>query len=515
MDDNSVDFDGLKGARVLLVEDTPALARTYLGFMRDEPYSVEHVETGGAAKETLSAGGIDLVLLDLRLPDISGQEVLGWIRDQGMTIPVIVITAQGSVGVAVDAMRAGAADFLMKPFAEDRLLVSIRNHLDQSRFLKAAEAEAVVAPHSAPTPEPSTPIEQPKSKPVPQAAYNEAEEGFSGFIGSSVPMRAVYRLINSAAKSNATVFVTGESGTGKEVCSQAIHDNSARAKKKFVAINCAAIPGELMESEIFGHIKGAFTGATGDKQGAARVADGGTLFLDEICEMSLHLQTKLLRFIQTGTFNPVGKPTPETVDVRFICATNRDPLTEVAEGRFREDLYYRLHVVPIHLPPLRARGDDMLLIGKRLLLQYAGEEGKNFTGFSEDAAEAIRAYNWPGNVRQLQNILRNGVVLGDGPELTAAMLRAPVGLAGTSSQGGTPAPAARSVRSPQNNDPAPKPSDLNALAEAIRPMHEVEREAIERAVRLCAGDVRKAAVFLNLSPATIYRKQKQWRAEAT
>jgi DNA-binding NtrC family response regulator len=211
----------------------------------------------------------------------------------------------------------------------------------------------------------------------------------------------------------------------------------------------------------------------------------------------------------------VGKPTPETVDVRFICATNRDPLTEVAEGRFREDLYYRLHVVPIHLPPLRARGDDMLLIGKRLLLQYAGEEGKNFTGFSEDAAEAIRAYNWPGNVRQLQNILRNGVVLGDGPELTAAMLRAPVGLAGTSSQGGTPAPAARSVRSPQNNDPAPKPSDLNALAEAIRPMHEVEREAIERAVRLCAGDVRKAAVFLNLSPATIYRKQKQWRAEAT
>jgi len=430
LSEENIDLGGLKGARVLLVEDTPALARTYLGFMRDELYTVQHVESGGEAKNILSDGEIDLVLLDLRLPDISGQEVLGWMRDQGITIPVIVITAQGSVGVAVDAMRAGAADFLMKPFAEDRLLVSIRNHLDQSRFLKAAESELVA---SAPTP----PALQPSADPAPKASVDDAEdEGFSGFIGSSVPMRAVYRLINSAAKSNATVFITGESGTGKEVCSQAIHDNSQRAKKKFVAINCAAIPGELMESEIFGHIKGAFTGATSDKMGAAKLAHGGTLFLDEICEMSPHLQTKLLRFIQTGTFNPVGQPTPETVDVRFICATNRDPLEEVAAGRFREDLYYRLHVVPIHLPPLRARGDDMLLIGQRLLLQYATEEGKGFTGFSEDAKDAIRAYQWPGNVRQLQNILRNGVVLGDGAELTAAMLRAPVGMAGA--DGGDP-----------------------------------------------------------------------------
>ena len=513
MSDSSSDLATLTGARVLLVEDTPALARTYLGFMRDEPYTVDHVESGGEAKRILSEGEIDLVLLDLRLPDISGQEVLGWMRDQGITIPVIVITAQGSVGVAVDAMRAGAADFLMKPFAEDRLLVSIRNHLDQSRFLKAAESEAITVA--------TMPDTQQKKKAkstqsaAPSAAYDEDAEGYSGFIGSSVSMRAVYRLISSAAKSNATVFVTGESGTGKEVCSQAIHDNSQRSKKKFVAINCAAIPGELMESEIFGHIKGAFTGATSDKLGAAKIANGGTLFLDEICEMSPHLQTKLLRFIQTGTFNPVGQPTPETVDVRFICATNRDPLEEVAAGRFREDLYYRLHVVPIHLPPLRARGDDVLLIGRKLLAQYAEEEGKSFAGFSEDAMDAIRAYQWPGNVRQLQNILRNGVVLGDGPELTAAMLRAPVGLAGSASGGSAPSrPAPANVRVSEGSGSTPNPRDLNALAEAIRPMHEVERDAIERAVGLCAGDVRKAAVFLNLSPATIYRKQKQWRAEA-
>jgi len=508
------DIGGLEDACVMLVEDTPALARTYLGFLRDEPYSVEHVETGGAAKEKLIAGGIDLVLLDLRLPDISGQEVLGWMRDQGISLPVIVITAQGSVGVAVDAMRAGAVDFLMKPFAEERLLVSIRNHLDQSRFLKAAESEAQLTRVSAPEPSSTSKAKKPAE---PMGAFDdEAAEGFSGFIGSSVPMRAVYRLIHSAAKSNATVFVTGESGTGKEVCSQAIHDNSQRAKKKFVAINCAAIPGELMESEIFGHIKGAFTGATSDKQGAAKIAHGGTLFLDEICEMSPHLQTKLLRFIQTGTFNPVGQPTPEQVDVRFICATNRNPLEEVAAGRFREDLYYRLHVVPIHLPPLRARGDDMLLIGHRLLLQYAAEEGKDFTGFSEDAKEAIRAYQWPGNVRQLQNILRNGVVLGEGPELTASMLRAPVGLAGRAQSDDLPTRVAPVVsRAPERAQVAPNPSDLNALAEAIRPMHEVERDAIERAVDMCAGDVRKAAVFLNLSPATIYRKQKQWRSETT
>ncbi len=504
--DDNMDGAALNGARVLLVEDTPALARTYLGFMRDEPYDVIHVDTGAAAKTRLGEGGIDLVLLDLRLPDISGQEVLGWMRGEQMRIPVIVITAQGSVGIAVEAMRAGAADFLMKPFAEDRLLESIRTHLERRQF-----AEAVVATEAAPTAEVTPSPKRGKAPPSPVAA---TADGYSGFIGTSVPMQGVYRLIASAAKSSATVFVTGESGTGKEVCAQAIHDNSARAKAKFVAINCAAIPGELMESEIFGHIKGAFTGATSNKQGAARLADKGTLFLDEICEMSPLLQTKLLRFIQTGTFNPVGQPTAEQVDVRFICATNRDPLEEVAAGRFREDLYYRLHVVPIHLPPLRARGDDVLLIGSHLLQNYAEEEGKDFTGFSEDAKTAIRAYGWPGNVRQLQNILRNGVVLGEGPELTESMLRAPVGRAEAAA---APAPTAHRAPVPSENTPqasAPNPSDLNALAQVIRPMHEVERETIERAVDLCAGDVRKAAVFLNLSPATIYRKQKQWRANA-
>ena len=492
--------ESLANCKVLLVEDTPALARTYKGFLSGEEYAVDHVETGGAAKEALKAGEHDLVLLDLRLPDIPGEDIMTWMRETGIDLPVIVITAQGSVGVAVEAMRAGAVDFLMKPFTEDRLVHSIRTHLDQSRFLKAAVQR----------PPPEAPVRAPKD-------IEPGERNFAGFIGESVPMQAVYRLIRSASASNATVFITGESGTGKEVCANAIHETSARKPKNFVPLNCAAIPGDLMESEIFGHMKGAFTGATSDKIGAAQLADGGTLFLDEICEMSPHLQTKLLRFIQTGSFNPVGKAETITVDTRFICATNRDPLEEVTAGRFREDLYYRLHVIPIEMPALRARDEDIMRIAEGFLRDYAAEEGKELESFSAPAREALLAYGWPGNVRQLQNIIRHAVVFGEGKEVTAAMLRAPIGHASGQQQQGATRPAAPQAqpRAAAPNGAPPDPNDLNALAAAIRPLDDVEREAIENAVGQCGGDVRKAAVFLGVSPATIYRKQKTWRERSS
>lgn len=487
-------------ARILLVEDTPALARTYRAFLASEPYTLDHVESGLAAQEALKNNAYDLVLLDLRLPDISGEDVMAWMRKTGLDVPVIVVTAQGSVGVAVEAMRAGAVDFLMKPFTEDRLVDSTRHHLESRKFLKNAAIEAAAPVQAAPQ-------EQKTSTAAPRQIV-ETGEGLADFIGESLPMRAVYRSVQSASGSNATVFITGESGSGKEVCANAIHKLGPRKNKEFVALNCAAIPGELMESEIFGHVKGAFTGATADKVGAARFADGGTLFLDEICEMAPHLQTKLLRFIQTGSFNPVGQVQPVTVDARFVCATNRDPLAEVVAGRFREDLYYRLHVIPIKLPPLRDRGDDVLRIALHLLRQYGAEEGKVFERIGDDAKAALLAYPWPGNVRQLQNILRHAVVFGDGPELTASMLRDPVGNV-------TSAPRAEASRiAPQSaamNRTAPEPSDLNALSQMIRPLEVVERETIEEAVRLCGNDVRKAAVFLGVSPATIYRKQKTWR----
>ncbi|MDD2867550.1 sigma-54 dependent transcriptional regulator [Neomegalonema sp.] len=483
--------------RILLVEDAAALARTYMGYLRDEPYKVSHVETGAGALEAVRAEEPDLVLLDLKLPDCDGMEVLRQLGESHPGLPAVVITAHGSIGVAVEAMRSGAADFLVKPFGPDRLITAIANHADRRRF-----AQALAAP------------------PVPGTSAPARRAQFEGFVGASDAMQGVYRAIESAARSSATVFVTGESGVGKEVCAQAIHQQSPRRERPFVAINCAAIPGELMESEMFGHVKGAFTGAVADKPGAARLADGGTLFLDEICEMSPHLQTKLLRFVQTGAFNPVGRAAAQHVDVRFVCATNRDPLEEVSAGRFREDLYYRLHVIPIGLPPLRERGDDVLMIADRFVQLYAAEEGRSFKGLAEDARAALLGFGWPGNVRQLQNALRNAVVLNDGAMLTAAMLPALV------RGGGLPArPAAGAVfggHAPQRGreaapaislgeGSAPNPDDLVALSRAIRPLSDLEREAIERAVELCQGDVRKAAVFLGVSPATIYRKQKFWR----
>jgi two-component system repressor protein LuxO len=235
-------------------------------------------------------------------------------------------------------------------------------------------------------------------------------------------MQAVYRTIEGAARSRASVFITGESGTGKELAAEAIHKASPRANKPLVALNCGAIPRDLLESEIFGHVKGAFTGATENRIGAARQADGGTLFLDEIGEMPLEMQVKLLRFVQTGSFQPVGASRPEKVDVRFVCATNRDPLAEVEAGRFREDLYYRLYVVPIELPPLRERGDDVLLIARHFLRQMAKEEDRAFRGFTPETEAAIRRYPWPGNVRQLRNVIANIVVLHDAEWVEARML---------------------------------------------------------------------------------------------
>ncbi|HEC91037.1 MAG TPA: sigma-54-dependent Fis family transcriptional regulator, partial [Alphaproteobacteria bacterium] len=327
---------------------------------------------------------------------------------------------------------------------------------------------------------------------------------YYGFIGSSLSMQAVYRIIDSVSASKATVFITGESGTGKEICAEAIHDNSPRSDKPFIAINCGAIPKDLMESEIFGHAKGSFTGAIADRDGAAKLADGGTLFLDEICEMEQSLQTKLLRFVQTESFQKVGGSKLEKVDIRIICATNRDPQAEVKEGRFREDLFYRLHVVPIHLPPLSEREDDALDIARYFLRQYAREEGKDFEEFSAEAEAAISSYSWPGNVRQLQNAIRNIVVLNDGDEVAGYMLPPPLDavlsgsrdfgtidrVADTGASGGQPA--------------------VGGQAPLIRPLAEVEREVIERAIAICGGNIPKAAQHLGISASTIYRKKTAW-----
>ncbi len=322
--------------RVLLVEDTRSLAVVYEQYLAQDGYEVLRADCGQQALAQLLSSPPPVVLLDLELPDMSGMDILQQITEQQLPCSVVVITAHGSVDVAVEAMRLGAFDFLTKPFDGKRLCATARN------ALKHQQLSSLVA----------------------QYRENFERSSFAGFIGASMPMQAVYRIIESAAPSKATVFITGESGTGKEVCAEAIHQCNPRREQPFIALNCAAIPHDLMESEIFGHVKGSFTGAQGDRKGAASLADGGTLFLDEICEMDLDLQSKLLRFIQTGTLQRVGSGKLETVDVRFVCATNRDPLLEVKAGRFREDLYYRLHVIPLSLPPLRERGEDILLLAR-------------------------------------------------------------------------------------------------------------------------------------------------------
>ncbi|MGD9356686.1 MAG: sigma-54 dependent transcriptional regulator, partial [Chromatiales bacterium] len=282
--------------------------------------------------------------------------------------------------------------------------------------------------------------------------------------------------------------------------------------KPFIALNCAAIPHDLMESEIFGHVKGAFTGAAGNRKGAASLADGGTLFLDELAEMDMDLQSKLLRFIQTGTFQKVGGTEYESVDVRFICATNRDPLQAVADGRLREDLYYRLHVVPVHLPPLRSRGDDILAIAMHFLLKYSQEEDKDFRGFSPEVEIILRNYNWPGNVRQLQNVIRNIVVLNNDTSVTLSHLPPPLNAPLNEMQFHRETGSSSSDRHDTASATSAQRHSPSVTAD-VRPLAIVEKEAIEHAIRVCGDNIPRAAALLEVSPSTIYRKKQAWDRE--
>ncbi len=456
--------------RVLLIEDTVPLAKLYIEFLRGEPLEVVHVTRGGDALANAEERAPDAVVLDLKLPDMEGLDVLRRLRERAPGVSIVIITAHGSIDIAVEAMRLGAFDFIVKPFNADRLNLTLRNALERRTLTRMVEG------------------------------YRKDldRDRFYGFIGGSAEMQAVYRTIESVAASRANVFITGESGTGKEVAAQAIHRASPRRSQPFIALNCAAIPKDLLESEIFGHVKGAFTGASGDRPGAAVLANGGTLFLDEICEMPIDLQSKLLRFVQTGTVVPVGSGQEERVDVRFVAASNRDPLAEVQAGRFREDLYYRLHVIPLALPPLRDRGEDVVQIARVFLADYAREEGKAITGFAPEVEARLRAYDWPGNVRQLQNVVRNVVVLHDGPQVTVAML--PPQLV-------APLPVAAG---PSAVPPA-IPASLAGDDDSVPPLWRMEKDLILRALRLCGDDVPRAALMLEISPSTVYRKLQQWR----
>lgn len=454
----------MTGAPLLLVEDTPSLQLVYESVLTSAGHSVQSADdaaTGLAAFKELMP---PVVLLDLMLPDRDGLDLMHDFLTIKPDTQVIVITANGSINKAVAAMRAGAHEFLVKPFDEARFLSAVDNALSVTR--------------------------------TPSRRAGREDRPPPDFIGRSDAMRGIYRKIRSVGRSMATVFVTGESGTGKEICAQAVHEFSNRANGPFVPLNCGAIPPELLESEVFGHVKGSFAGAISDKEGAAAVADGGTLFLDEICELDLNLQTKLLRFLQTSTIQPVGAARARKVNVRIICATNRDPLLEVRRGRFREDLYYRLHVVPIHMPPLRERGDDVVAIAEAVLTRFALEEEKSFRSLDPEVKALFRKLPWPGNVRQLLNVMRHVVVLNDGPVVTKSML--PIELHHEVER--------RDVEPVERLEP-------HVTLEGLvgRTLAEVERMVIEETIARHGGSVPKAARVLDVAPSTLYRKIESWK----
>jgi DNA-binding NtrC family response regulator len=383
--------------RILVVDDEPGVQESLRMLLKSEG-DVTVAGDADAALREVALATPDLVLLDLVMPGRSGLDLLAELSDRGVRAPVIVLTATNTVNAAVEAMKRGAADFVTKPFELDALRIKVR------RLIEKRELEEEV-----------------------ERLRDEVEERqqLGGMIGRSDVMRAIFRNVERIAKSEATVLVSGESGTGKELVARAIHDLSSRAAGPFIAVNCGAIPRELIESELFGHEKGAFTGATDRRIGRLESAEGGTLFLDEIGELDPATQVKLLRALQERSFERVGSSTTITVDIRIVAATNRDLTKEVAEGNFREDLYYRVNVVPIQLPPLRERREDIRLLADTFLARVGAEKK-----LTPAALGSLEGYNWPGNVRELENALEHGLALCDGDTIDQQDLPISIGRTG-------------------------------------------------------------------------------------
>ncbi|MHA6691731.1 sigma-54-dependent transcriptional regulator [Devosia sp. A449] len=461
--------NGEPHGRLLLIDADDAAAQLVADILTQSLggcLRVTVASSGRQAADLLRQSGFDIVLADLvslkDLSDSNDDAVARMVRLADGAL-FVALSDGASVTAAVGAMRAGAHDYVVKPVNGPAMAARIGELAQRHGKARALAIE-------------------------PRA---EGLSDFAGFIGASSAMQFVYEQIGRIATSSAPVFITGESGTGKDVCAEALHSKGPRFNKRMVAINCAAIPRDLMESELFGVARGAFTGAHDDRKGAAELADGGTLFLDEIGEMDLSLQSKLLRFLQTGTLSRVGESGVRQVDVRVICATNRNPMQLISEKKFREDLFYRLHVLPIHLPPLRQRPNDIMVLARHFLARYAAEEHKRFSGFAPEVASLLTSAEWPGNVRQLQNLVRRLVVMCDGGDITMPML-----LAADIESRGVVAPV----------EAAPRPE----RRPVVLPMWQQEQRIIEDAIASFGGNVSLAAAALEISPSTIYRKRQGW-----
>ncbi|MET4041957.1 sigma-54 dependent transcriptional regulator [Bradyrhizobium sp. RT6a] len=477
-------------ASILIADDDAVARRLVENMVQKCGYETIVVDSGDAAIAALTApdAAIDGVILDLVMPGLDGMGVLAKIREAGLSIPVIVQTAHGGIDNVISAMRAGAADFVVKPVGLERLQVSLRNALNSS----ALKGELQRIRHS-----------------------REGRLTFSDIITRAEAMAGVMRAAQKATNSSIPVLIEGESGVGKEMFARAIHGSGERKAKPFVAVNCGAIPDNLVESILFGHEKGAFTGATERHNGKFVEAHGGTLFLDEVSELPLSAQVKLLRALQEGAVEAVGGRKPVKVDVRIISATNRRLLERVKQGHFREDLFYRLHVLPLTIPSLRARREDIPHLLRHFLARFAAEENRPITGISGEAVAHLAQLDWPGNIRQLENAVYRAVVMSDGDQLGLDDFP----LIASQPHPGTDIPTAPLMLEPiaapsvvSGNEipiaPLPQAGALSMLTATgdVRPLEEIENEIIRFAISHYRGQMSEVARRLKIGRSTLYRK---------
>ena len=447
---------------ILLVDDEVNILSGLSMALSDEGYRVLTAGNGKEAWNLVCNNMVDLVITDLRMPEMTGDELIKRISSAYPTLPVIVLTGHGTIETAVETMRDGAIDFFTKPVDLDKLLLVVKKTITNSQ------------------------LQEQNRRLTEEIAKLKKEKNFAAIIGKSGKVSQLQETIKQVAPTKASVLVTGESGTGKELVADALQSQSNRSDKPFIKVHCASLSPSLLESELFGHEKGAFTGATSQKKGRFELADGGTLFLDEIGEIDQSTQVKLLRVLQEREFERVGGEKTIKVDVRVISATNRNLKEEVEKGNFREDLYYRLAVVEINVPPLRDRKDDIELLASDFLKRFSQEEGKHIEGFSVQARKALYSYSWPGNIRELKNSIESAVVMAKGKTIEIDDL-----------------PTALRHES----------RDAQLVLELPFSMEEAEKKIILEAIAYCSGNKTKAAEMLQIGRKTLHRKLAEWRDE--
>jgi two-component system response regulator AtoC len=448
---------------ILVVDDEAKMRRLLEIILTQMDYTVLQAEDGIAALTVLTDHAVDLVITDLRMPRLDGIGLLKQLREQQNEMPVIVVTAYGTVESAVDAMKYGASDYIVRPFELEAVQAAVQRALKLSKIQREN-----------------------------RYLRQEVEQGWGGFIGSSAAMQQIYTQIKQVAPTKTGVLIQGETGTGKELVARAIHNASPRANALFVSINCAAIPSTILESELFGYSKGAFTGATKERIGKFELADGGTLFLDEITEMDYEIQAKLLRVLQERTLERLGSNRTLSVDVRVIAASNRNPRQAIIDKKLREDLFYRLNIFTIALPPLRERREDIIPLARHFLEKHAQDFGMTFAGIEDDAALCLSAYAWPGNVRELENMMERAVVLSGGQMISIDHLPADI-LEDTLPQ------HARMTMDATDDDTA-----LTTQVEQL------EKRLIEQALAKTGDNKAKTAQLLKISERSLWYKIKKY-----